>query len=95
MTRFSAGFFVRKIRNKGEEKGKEPNRLDTTMIIQLKEMGFSLFEMNEITVQDYVDLVDAYVKVHDIPKTQQGAAASGRRRKGTSQEFSSFFGGMS
>lgn len=60
------------------------------MVIQLKEMGFSLFEMNELIVQDYVDLVDAYTKTHSIPKGR----GSGRR-KGTPQEFAALFGEIS
>lgn len=91
--KFSAGFFVRKLRNKGDAKSKEPDRLDATMIIQLKEMGFTLAEMNELVVQDYIDLVDAYVKAHEVPSQSPGAPGK-KRRKATPQEFATFFGGL-
>lgn len=35
------------------------------MIVQLKEVGFSLEEINNLTAIDFIDVMDAYIKAND------------------------------
>lgn len=57
------------------------------MVIQFKEMGFSLPEINELIAQDYIDLVDAYIKAND-----PNAAKQQGRRRATQEEVDNFTG---
>lgn len=69
----SKDFFVRKITAKGDVKGKAPERLDAEIIAQAKHIGMSFSELNEITTQDFLDIIHAYAKESQLPE-------NGRRR---------------
>jgi hypothetical protein len=69
------------IDTKKKKSGSSTDDLELTMIINAKHLGFTLEELNEFTVTDFVKLVDIYTGEN---KT--------RPRKANQEDINKFFG---
>lgn len=60
------------------------------MVIQLKDVGFDLREINELTAQDYVDYTDVYIKANSPEQAKQPQAR--RATQADMDRFTRFVG---